>query len=79
MSVMIFMVPLIIFMVIVAPLWLVLHYRGKRHSERGLSQEEFQQLQSLSAKADSLQQRITTLERILDAETPNWRSDYGSS
>ncbi|SHO56383.1 envelope stress response membrane protein PspB [Vibrio quintilis] len=74
MSVMFITVPLIIFMVIVAPLWLVLHYRSKRHSDHGLSEDDFERLQSLSTKAEALQERIHTLEKILDAETPAWRS-----
>ncbi|SJN56750.1 envelope stress response membrane protein PspB [Vibrio ruber] len=76
MLVMLVSVPLIVFMVVVAPLWLILHYRSKKRSEGGLSQEDYEQLAALSAKADSLQQRVHTLEKILDDETPNWRSHY---
>ncbi|QMV14296.1 envelope stress response membrane protein PspB [Vibrio spartinae] len=76
MLVMLVSVPLIVFMVVVAPLWLILHYRSKKRSESGLSQEDYEQLAALSAKADSLQQRVHTLEKILDDETPNWRSHY---
>jgi len=68
--------PLIIFLIFVAPLWLFLHYRSKRKSEMGLSEEDNQRLQALSVKAESMQTRIDTLERILDAETPNWRRRY---
>lgn len=68
--------PLIIFLIFVAPLWLFLHYRSKRKSEMGLSEEDNQRLQTLSVKAESMQTRIDTLERILDAETPNWRRRY---
>ncbi|WP_070963057.1 envelope stress response membrane protein PspB [Vibrio sonorensis] len=68
--------PLVVFLIVVAPLWLVLHYRSKRKTEGGLSDEDFQRLQSLSEKAESMQQRVDTLERILDSETPNWRQRY---
>lgn len=68
--------PLIIFLIFVAPLWLYLHYRSKRTSDRGLSEEDFQALQSLSGRAESLSKRVETLERILDAESPNWRQSY---
>jgi phage shock protein B len=78
MLVMLVSVPLIVFMVVVAPLWLILHYRSKRHSDNGLSGEEYELLQTLSAKAESLRQRVHTLEKILDDETPNWRSHYES-
>lgn len=66
--------PLIIFMMIVAPIWLVLHYRSKRQVGQGLSEEEYVQLSELSEMADKMADRIKTLEAILDAETPEWRS-----
>ncbi|OUR61126.1 phage shock protein B [Colwellia sp. 39_35_sub15_T18] len=68
------MAPVIIFMVIVAPIWLVLHYRSKGQVNQGLSEEEYIQLSDLSEMADKMADRIKTLEAILDAETPDWRS-----
>ncbi|MBL4941029.1 MAG: envelope stress response membrane protein PspB [Colwellia sp.] len=70
----IIMAPLIIFMVIVAPIWLVLHYRSKKQVSQGLSEEEYIQLSDLSEMADKMADRIRTLEAILDAETPDWRN-----
>ncbi|AZQ09941.1 MULTISPECIES: envelope stress response membrane protein PspB [Shewanella] len=70
------MAPIIIFMVIVAPIWLVLHYRSKRQVSQGLSDEEFKQLNELIALADKMDQRIETLEAILDAESPEWRNKH---
>lgn len=70
----ILMAPIIIFMVIVAPIWLVLHYRSKRQISQGLTEEEYRQLSDLSETADMMADRIKTLEAILDAETPDWRS-----
>lgn len=69
-----FVAPLIIFMVIVAPIWIVMHYRSKRQVSQGLSQSEYIQLSELSEAADLMADRIKTLEAILDAETPDWRS-----
>lgn len=68
--------PLIVFLIFVAPLWLFLHYRGKRKTESGLSAEEYQRLQELSEKAESMHKRVGTLERILDTESPSWRNRY---
>lgn len=68
------MAPVIIFMVIVAPIWLILHYRSKRQVSQGLSEEEYVQLSELSEMADKMADRIKTLEAILDAETPDWRN-----
>jgi phage shock protein B len=70
----IIMAPVIIFMIIVAPIWLILHYRSKRQVSQGLSEEEYIQLSDLSEMADKMADRIKTLEAILDAETPDWRS-----
>ncbi len=70
----IIMAPVIIFMIIVAPIWLILHYRSKKQVSQGLSQEEYIQLSELSEIADNMADRIQTLEAILDAETPNWRN-----
>ncbi len=61
-------------MVVVAPIWLVLHYRSKGQVSQGLSEEEYIQLSELSELADKMSDRIQTLEAILDAETPDWRS-----
>ncbi|OBT13891.1 phage shock protein B [Vibrio sp. UCD-FRSSP16_10] len=66
-------VPLSVFFIFVAPLWLILHYRSKRKLNQGLSSDEREQLQQLSSKAIQMKQRIQTLEKILDAESPDWR------
>ena len=67
-------IPVIIFMVIVAPTWLVLHYRSKGQVSQGFSEEEYLKLSELSELADKMSERIQTLEAILDAETPGWRN-----
>ena len=67
-------IPIVLFMVIVAPIWLIMHYRSKRQVSQGLSEDEFKQLNELIQKADRMGQRIETLERILDSESPEWRS-----
>ena len=66
--------PLILFIVIVAPTWLVLHYRSKKQVNQGLSHDEYVQLSELSEIADNMSERIKTLEAILDVETPEWRA-----
>ena len=69
------MIPVIIFMLLVAPIWLILHYRSKRQINQGFSEEEYTQLSELSELADKMTDRIKTLEAILDAETPDWRNN----
>ncbi len=68
--------PLIVFLIFVAPLWLLLHYRSKRKTDSALSSQDLERLQVLSEKAEAMQSRVDTLERILDAESPTWRRKY---
>ncbi|WP_341501503.1 envelope stress response membrane protein PspB [Gallaecimonas sp. GXIMD4217] len=66
--------PLVLFLIFVAPIWLIMHYRSKRQVTQGLSDDERQQLVGLSHRAEAMADRIATLERLLDAESPDWRS-----
>ena len=52
-------------MIVVAPIWLILHYRSKRQISQGFSEEEYVQLSELSELADKMADRIKTLEAIL--------------
>ena len=67
------MAPIIVFMVVVAPLWLILHYRSKKQVSQGLSEHEQRQLLELAQKADKMAERGETLEALLDQEAPQWR------
>lgn len=66
-------VPAVLFLVIVAPIWLVLHYITRWRSHRALSSEDERMLVDLWQSAKRMEQRIVTLEKILDAEAPHWR------
>jgi phage shock protein B len=66
--------PIIIFMIFVAPIWLIMHYRSKKQVAQGLSEEEFAALTELAKKAEVMNERIQTLEALLDAEAPQWRN-----
>ncbi|HAD47676.1 MAG: envelope stress response membrane protein PspB [Idiomarina sp.] len=66
--------PLILFMIFVAPVWLILHYRSKKQVNKGLSEDERTQLNMMAEKVEKMRERVKTLERILDADSPNWRS-----
>ena len=67
--------PLIVFLVVVVPIWLILHYRNRRASTSptemvGGADGEVTELWQTARR---MEERIRTLERILDADTPNWR------
>lgn len=68
-----FFVPTVIFMVIVAPAWIFMHYRSKQQANSALSETERAELESLTMQAERMLDRIDTLEAILDAQTPDWR------
>lgn len=69
-------VPLILFMIFVAPLWVIMHYRSKNKINQGLSDSELNQLNELTVKAEKMADRIKTLEAILDADSPRWRTQH---
>jgi phage shock protein B len=69
-----FFVPTVVFLVIVAPLWILMHYRSKQRARGELSADERQLLETLAVRADRMAERIETLESILDDETPGWRN-----
>ncbi|GAA0554424.1 MAG: envelope stress response membrane protein PspB [Alteromonadaceae bacterium] len=69
-------VPLILFMIFVAPIWVIMHYRSKNKIGQGLSDQELSQLNELAQRAEKMADRIKTLEAILDAESPKWRAQH---
>ncbi|WP_313478211.1 envelope stress response membrane protein PspB [Atlantibacter hermannii] len=74
MSALFLAIPLTIFVLFVAPIWLWLHY-SNRSSRSELTQNEQQRLAQLTEEARWMRERIQSLEQILDAEHPNWRND----
>lgn len=66
-------VPVVIFLVVVAPVWLVLHYRSKNRAHAGLSEDDRHSVESLSDRAQRMNERIEALEGILDAQVIGWR------
>ena len=66
-------VPLVLFLVIVAPVWIISHYVTRWRTAKILSAEDEKMLAELWELAPKLESRVNTLERILDAEVPEWR------
>ncbi len=64
----------IIFMVVVAPVWIIFHYVTKWRIAKTLSVDDEQMLSDLWHSAGKMEDRIRQLEKILDAEAPGWRS-----
>ncbi len=65
---------MMIFLVFVAPIWIIAHYATRWRTAKVLSPEDEKMLSELWELAPRLESRINTLERILDAEAPDWRN-----
>ena len=63
-------VPLILFLTIVAPIWIIAHYVTRWRMAKTLSPEDEKQFGDLWQIAERMEERIHNLERILDREMP---------
>ena len=66
-------VPTILFMVIVLPIWISMHYSSLKRSSRGLNKEDREAVDHMMETVDKLADRIHTLETLLDSDYPDWR------
>jgi phage shock protein B len=66
-------VPTILFLTVVMPIWLTMHYRSVNRSARGLKEDDRETVEYMLETVDTLTERIHTLESILDADHPDWR------
>ena len=71
--------PTVLFMLVVAPIWIISHYRAKGRTSAALTEDERVELERLVDAAVGMRERIDTLESILDAETPGWRGRPGAA
>jgi phage shock protein B len=61
-------VPLILFLVIVAPIWIIAHYMTRWRMAKTLSPEDEKQFAELWRMAERMEERIDSVERILEAD-----------
>ena len=64
----------IIFMTVIVPLFVIMHYTTKWKATKGLSDDEHQMLEDLWKESQAMQSRVNALETILDSEVPDWRN-----
>lgn len=64
----------ILLLTVCLPLWIVFHYITKMKTSRGLTREDEKMLSEIWESTNRMEERIKTLERILDIEAPDWRS-----
>lgn len=63
----------IVFIAIPAPLFIVLHFITKWKQSREISGGDEKMLEDVWLLAQRLEQRLESLETILDSELPDWR------
>lgn len=63
----------IIFMAVVAPIWILLHYITGWKSTKTISNEDENILGELWESAEKIESRLNNIERILDTGSPDWR------
>lgn len=66
-------VPLIVFITVVLPLWIIFHYvtiwkREKRERKQITGTQE-----ELETLADRMERRLQVIEQLLDTDEPDWR------
>ena len=70
-------VPTILFLVVVAPTWIIFHYITQWRNARRLSGDDEKALGELWQSARRMEGRIEALEKVLDSEAPGWRMQAG--
>ena len=64
---------IIIFMTVVLPIWIIMHFVTKWKATKGLSNDEQKLLEDLWKDGQAMHSRLNALETILDAENPDWK------
>lgn len=72
-------VPVVVFLVVVAPTWIIFHYRTVAQTTDGLTTGERGELDEMIDVANKMAARIETLEAILDVESPGWQEKQRSA
>lgn len=66
-------VPTILFLTVVMPIWITMHYRSVSRSSRHLNHDDREAVEHMLETVDKLSDRIQALESILDVDHPDWR------
>jgi phage shock protein B len=63
----------LVFMTLVLPFVVIMHYMTKWKATKGLSEDEQRMLEDLWKESQGMQSRLNALETIRDQEAPDWR------
>ncbi len=64
---------IILCLTVVIPLVIVLHFITKWKQSREISGDDEKMLEDMYVMSQRMEERIVTLEKILDDELPDWR------
>jgi phage shock protein B len=67
----------LVFLTVVAPIWIIAHYLARWRRSRKLSADDEKSLGEVYEIARRMEARVAALERVLDAEAPGWRTRTG--
>lgn len=68
-----FTIALIVFIAVPVPLFIILHFITKWKQTREMSGGDERMIEDLWELSSKLEDRMETLETILDSEQPEWR------
>lgn len=66
-------IAIILFLVVVLPIWIVMHYSTswrREKQDRQLGKTSYLDLQK---QAEKMEERLDAIESILDSDAPDWR------
>ena len=66
----------ILIVTVLLPIWIIFHYITKWKQMKGITPEDEASLGDLRTAADRLEDRLRTMERIMDDEVADWRSRH---
>ena len=69
----------VLFLTIALPIWIVMHFVTRWKQSREYSRDDEQMLEDLWRLSQRLEDRLETLERILDDDIPRRRRGYEST
>jgi phage shock protein B len=70
----VFLPIIIVGMLFIGLPWLILHYTTKWKQAKTLTVDDENLLDDLHDTARRLEERVVTIERIMTADNPNWKS-----
>ena len=66
-------IAIIVFLAIPVPMFIALHFVSKWKQAREITGGDEKMLEDMWSLSQRLEERLETLERILDGELPDWR------